>query len=58
MQKDLKRVMAGEMEVVVNEERSVYVVKGMKCSQVTGHAQECSIFLMNIKKCVFFRNLS
>ena len=25
MQKDLKRVMAGEMEVVVNEEKSVHV---------------------------------
>lgn len=24
MQKDLKKVMAGEMEIVVNEEKSVY----------------------------------
>lgn len=35
MQKDLKQVMAGEMEVVVNEEKSVLVL--FLCSQVTRH---------------------
>lgn len=35
MQKDLKKVMAGEMEVVVNEEKSVLVL--FICSQVTRH---------------------
>lgn len=35
MQKDLKKVMAGEMEVVVNEEKSVLVL--FLCSQVTRH---------------------
>lgn len=37
MQKDLKKVMAGEMEVVVNEEKSVLVLPVFLCSQVTRH---------------------
>lgn len=37
MQKDLKQVMAGEMEVVVNEEKSVVF---FFCSQVTNHLMD------------------
>lgn len=42
MQKDLKKVMAGEMEVVVNEEKSVLVL--FLCSQVTRHFLDYLVF--------------
>lgn len=42
MQKDLKKVMAGEMEIVVNEEKSVYF---FFCSQsLTNHLLDYLVF--------------
>lgn len=42
MQKDLKKVMAGEMEIVVNEEKSVYF---FFCSQsLTNHLLDYLFF--------------
>lgn len=48
MQKDLKKVMAGEMEVVVNEEKSVLVL--LLCSQVTNHLMDYLSFFSPIIK--------
>lgn len=52
MQKDLKKVMAGEMEVVVNEEKSVLF---FFCSQVTNHLMDYLSFFSPIIK--FFASI-
>lgn len=59
MQKDLKKVMAGEMEVVVNEEKSVLVL--FLCSQVTRHLLDylflCSTILEYFASLLFCLHL-